>query len=226
VSDAVERPTVAVVGTGSVGSALARGLGATGAYDVVLGSRSAADPDESLRRLVDAAGARLATPAAAAGEADVVVLAVPGSVVVDVAGDLASSIGDAPVLDPTNGAPPAGAESIAGAVADALPGAPVAKAFNTIGANRMASPTFPDGTASMFVCGDDEAVAVAADLASALGFEVCEAGGIDAARHLEALALAWIHLAGVHGRDIGFRLLGVADPEAPDASEPGSTAGG
>jgi hypothetical protein len=213
VSDASGRRTVAVVGTGSVGSALARGLGATGAYDVVVGSRSAADPDESLRGLADAADARLSSPEEAVAGADAVVLAVPGSVVVDVARDLSSVIGGTPVLDPTNGRAPEGASSIGEAVAAALPDAPVAKAFNTIGANRMESPSFPDGTASMFVCGDREAVAVAAELAAALGFAVCEAGSLEASRHLEALARTWIHLAGVHGRDIGFRLLGLPESD-------------
>jgi predicted dinucleotide-binding enzyme len=46
-------------------------------------------------------------------------------------------------------------------------------------------------------------------LAEELGFEPVDAGGLTAARHLENLALFWIHLANVNGfgRDIAFRLL-------------------
>jgi predicted dinucleotide-binding enzyme len=43
------------------------------------------------------------------------------------------------------------------------------------------------------------------------GADVVDAGGLDAAIHLEDLARLWIHLAGRHGRGIGFRLLGAAD---------------
>jgi hypothetical protein len=193
-----EERRVAVLGTGSVGTALARGWATAGGYDLVLGSRSAGDPD-----------ADLATPAEAAGSADVVVLAVPGTAVVDVARDLATTLAGRVVLDATNGPVPEGSDSIAEAVAAAAPDASVAKAFNTIGANRMTAPGFPDGTASMFVCGDAPATAVAAELAAALGFDVVEAGDLAAAAHLESLAWAWIHLSRRYGRDIGFRLLGV-----------------
>jgi hypothetical protein len=205
-----ERKTVAVVGTGSVGAALGRGWVESG-YDVVFGSRSADGPDAALERLVAETGARLASPQSAVSVADVVVLAVPGSVAVAVVSDLAAAIEgrDTPLVDCTNGPVPTGADSLGEAVAAALPGGSVAKAFNTIGANRMRSPAFPDGTASMLVCGDDAAVDAATELATALDFDVVDAGDLTAARHLEAVARAWIHLAGVHGRDIGFRLLGV-----------------
>lgn len=202
-----DRRTVAVIGTGSVGAALASGWAAAG-YDVVFGSRSADDPDDDLRALAEGADAALATPAGAAGRADVVLLAVPGRVAADVARELSETIGDAVVLDATNGPTPEDADSIGAAVAAAVD-APVAKAFNTIGANRMRDPTFPDGTASMLLCGDEPAVEAAAELADALGFDPVGAGRIGAARHLEAVARAWIHLASLHGRDIGFRLLGV-----------------
>jgi hypothetical protein len=204
-----EARRVAVLGTGSVGTALARGFAAAGGYDLVLGSRSAADPGADLAALAEETGADLATPAEAAGSADVVVLAVPGTAVVDVARDLAATLAGRVVLDATNGRVPDGYDSIAEAVAAAAPDAHVAKAFNTIGANRMTDPTFPDGTASMFVCGDAPATAVAAELAASLGFDVVEAGDLAAAGHLESLAWAWIHLSRLHGRDVGFRLLGV-----------------
>lgn len=200
---------VAVIGTGNVGRALGGGWAAAG-YDVTVGSRSARDPDDDLRAFVDDAGATLATPAEAAATADAVVLAVPGGAAVDVAAGLADAVADAGavVVDATNGPVPAGRDSLGAAVAAAVD-APTAKGFNTIGHERMRDPSFPDGTASMLLCGDEAAVAAAAALADALGFDPVAAGGIDAARHLEALARAWIHLAGRHGRDVGFRLLGV-----------------
>jgi predicted dinucleotide-binding enzyme len=84
------------------------------------------------------------------------------------------------------------------------------KAFNTTGAENMAEPVYGEQRTTMFICGDDEmAKGAAAQLAEELGFEVVDAGGLSAARHLESLALLWIHLARVAGlgRDIAFRLL-------------------
>jgi predicted dinucleotide-binding enzyme len=61
----------------------------------------------------------------------------------------------------------------------------------------------------MLLCGDD-ALAKAAvwQLAEEVGFEPVDAGPLSAARHLENLALLWIHLAQVNGlgRGIAFRL--------------------
>ncbi|MEZ4517995.1 MAG: hypothetical protein R3C44_14640 [Chloroflexota bacterium] len=61
----------------------------------------------------------------------------------------------------------------------------------------------------MLVCGDDLLAKTAVlELAADLGFEPVDAGPLAAARHLEALALLWIHLAIVqgYGREIAFRL--------------------
>lgn len=207
-SPSPSRRAVAIIGIGSVGEALARGLAATGRYDLLLGSRHADDPEDTLVDLAADLDARLQTPREAASGADVVVLAVPGHAVVELATELAPVLEGTPVLDCTNGPRPDSYDSIGEGVAAAVD-APVAKAFNTIGANRMASPTFDDGVASMFVCGDGPAVEVATELTEALGFDAVAAGDITAASHLEALAGAWIHLAGHYGREIGFRLLGV-----------------
>ncbi len=197
---------VAVVGTGSVGRALARGLAAD--HEVRFGSRTPDDP--SLRGVLDDVGATAATPSEATAWADVVLLAVPGPVAASVAGDLAATVAGKPLIDCTNRFD-GDEESVAEAVAAAAPAAHVAKAFNTIGANRFTDPTFPDGTATMFVCGDDAGVAAASDLAAGLGFDVVAVGGLETARHLEALAALWVALAGTYGRDVGFRLLGVGD---------------
>ena len=84
------------------------------------------------------------------------------------------------------------------------------KAFNTTGAENMADPNYNGLAATMFICGDDElGKGATAQLAEELGFEVIDAGTLAAARHLENLALLWIHLARVTGlgRDVAFRLL-------------------
>lgn len=199
---------VSVIGTGSVGAALGQGFSAAG-HAVVYGSRR--HESAAVGELVAAAGeeASAAPPREAAAAGDVVVLAVPGGVVTDLASSLASELAGTPVVDPTNTVErPTSGRSIAEQVAEAAPDARVVKAFNTIGANRMLAPDFEAGTASMLVCGDDtNAKASVSSLAADLGFDPVDAGDLTVAIMLEDLARLWIHLARLHGRDIGFALL-------------------
>ncbi|MFW6316852.1 MAG: NADPH-dependent F420 reductase [Halorubrum sp.] len=191
---------VSIIGTGSVGSALAEGLGAAG-HSVVLGSR---DPDTARSN-----GATVTTQRDAAERGDVVVLALPAGVAADVAADLQTALAGKPVVDAANEYPTATSHrSLAERVADAVPDARVVKAFNAIGANRMTDPVIDGERATMFLAGDDEdALTTVATLADDLGFEPLVAGDLSAAGHLEGLARFWIHLSQTHGRDIAFRLL-------------------
>jgi predicted dinucleotide-binding enzyme len=62
----------------------------------------------------------------------------------------------------------------------------------------------------MLYCGDDDgAKAVAAQLASDIGFEPMDAGPLSAARLLEPLAMLWIRLAvfGGLGTNFAFKLM-------------------
>ncbi len=196
--------TIAIIGTGSVGEAL--GTGWADRHDIVYGSRAPEDAETD--GLGDQLPGTLTSQADAAARGDIVVLALPGSAVVEVTESISASLTGKPVIDCTNEYPHRTADtSIAERVAAAAPEAVVAKAFNAIGANRMTEPSFADGTASMFVCGDPDAVSTAADLARELEFDVIEAGDLSAAIYLEDLARLWIHLSRSHGRDIGFRLL-------------------
>jgi len=191
---------VGIIGTGNVGSALATGLTAAG-HSTVVGSR---DPESNQVEDTD-----VVTQQAAAEHGDVVVLALPSSVIADVAADLRDALADKPVIDAANEYPTPKSETpLAVRVADAAPDANVVKAFNTIGTNLMTDPVIDGESATMFLAGDDsEAVDTTASLARDLGFEPLIAGGLSAAGHLEHLARFWIHLSQEYGRDIAFRLL-------------------
>ena len=92
--------TIAVIGTGNVGRALGTEFAAQG-HTIIYGSR---DPSrESVRALVAETGADASatTPGNAIGNADMVVLAVPGIYAMEVVaglGDLSGKI----IIDPTN----------------------------------------------------------------------------------------------------------------------------
>jgi hypothetical protein len=204
---------IAIIGTGSVGSALGRGFAKAG-HEVVFGVRDTGKPE--VGRLVEETGARAASVAAAAEGAEVVVLAMPWGAAQDViqsAGGLSGKI----VFDCINplkpnlaGLDPGDAGSAAEQVAAWAPGARVVKVFNSTGANNMANPVYGNDHAAMLFCGDDPgAKEVAARLAADLGFDPVDAGPLSAAYLLEHFAMLWIHLAyGVGmGRNFAFKLV-------------------
>jgi hypothetical protein len=90
-----------------------------------------------------------------------------------------------------------------------LPKARVVKAYNTVGAPHMVSPSFPGGPPDMFICGDDaDAKRVVTEINTAFGWSTIDVGGIDGARLLEPMCILWV----VHGIRSGswnhaFKLL-------------------
>jgi predicted dinucleotide-binding enzyme len=204
---------IAIIGTGSVGSALGRGFAKAG-QEVVFGVRDTGKPQ--VVQLVEETGARAASVAAAASGAEVVVLAMPWGGAQDVirtAGGLAGKI-VFDCINPLNatfsGLDTGGSRSAAEQVAAWAPGARVVKVFNSTGAGNMADPRYGDDRATMLYCGDDkDAKEVAARLAADLGFDPVDTGPLSAAYLLEHFAMLWIHLAygAGMGRNIAFKLM-------------------
>lgn len=201
---------IGIIGAGMVGGSLAAGW-AHHDHDLVIGVRNASDPRH--RKLVDACRgqASLGTVRDAATFGPVVALATPWISTEDAlqaAGDLSGRI----LLDCTNpfshdasglllGRDGSGGEQ----VARWAPGARVVKIFNSTGHGNMVDPLYPEGAATMLYCGDDnEAKALASELAADLGFEPIDAGPLVKARLLEPLALLWLTLA--FERDLGTNL--------------------
>ena len=199
---------IGIIGAGRVGGAIGRLLTAR-SHAVMFGVRN--PQGDRVQALLSETGARAGTVAEAVAFGEVVVLAVPGHVAEDAVASAGGWTGKI-LIDATNRffpAPPDSAGSQAEDVARRAVGARVVKAFNTMGARIYASPQFGDQAATMFICGDDaDAKSIVGKLAESLGFEVIDAGPLNSAAHLEALARFWVHLAGsAVGRDIAFKLL-------------------
>ena len=194
---------IAIIGAGNVGGALAQGLAAKG-HALTLGVRDAAKASE----LAAATGAALASPAAAAAEAEVIILALPwraAEAAVKGLGDLTGKI----VIDCINpigmvdgvlgllvGHTTSGGEMVAGW----LPGARVVKTLNQVGAEVMANAAQMPARPVMFMAGDDPAAKTAvAGLLTDLGFAPLDAGILIRARILEPLAMVWINQAVLRG---------------------------
>ena len=186
--------TVALIGTGNVGSALGRRFAEQG-HTVVYGSRDPAAAEVVALLRETGHGALALPPAQAAARSRVVVLAVPWTATEDVVrslGDLSGKI----LVDPTNPrvmaadgfADYALPDSNAERIARLAPGAQVVKAFSTLGAETMLDPQLAQGPVTIPVVGDDRAAnELVATLAREIGLEAVDVGPLRHARIIEGL---------------------------------------
>jgi 8-hydroxy-5-deazaflavin:NADPH oxidoreductase len=198
---------LAIIGAGSVGAALGGAWTANG-HDVVYGVPEPQKPKYAALPK----GAVMRGPQAARG-ADAIVLATPWratEAAIRELGDLHGRL----IIDCTNplamgpqglhlalGHTASGGEQVAAWAA----GAAVFKTFNHTGAQNMPLASRFDHRPVMFVAGDDagrkpEVMRLVGDL----GFEVIDAGPLQAARLLEPLAMLWIELALKRGQGSAF----------------------
>ena len=207
--------TIGIIGSGNVGGTLGTRWAKAG-HDIVYGTR---DPQANdIKQLLAQAGGktRAATLQEAARAGDVLFLAMPWNATQSVLEGLGDLTGKT-LIDATNplrgdlsgldtGTTTSGGEKVAAWAR----GAKVVKAFNTVGANIMANPSFGAERPALFYCGDDAtAKQTTKQLAEEIGFEALDAGPLTQARLLEPFALLWISLAVKYGYgpDIAFKLL-------------------
>ena len=188
--------TIAVIGTGSVGSALGPEF-ATQGHTIVYGSRN----PESARvlELVERTGhgARAVPQAEAVAGANIVVLAVPGMLVDEITrslGDLNGKI----IIDPTNPLVMRDDEKLGigidgsngEIIQAAAPKAHVVKAFNTLNWRVMIDPAATGGPVSIPLVGDNaQAKEKVSDLVRSLDLEPIDVGPLRNARHVEGLSV-------------------------------------
>ncbi len=188
--------TTALIGTGTLGSAIARLL-ASGGETLRL---SSAD-----RRSAQQLAAEVGPAAVAAGDnrdalsgADAVVLALRFTVLKDVIGEIAGQLADKVVVVPSNPL----AVDAQGNVSHLLPdgqssgtliagwltaGAHLAMAFGTLSADVLesASQRQPDSAALFYVTDDDRAGEEVERLIRTAGFQAVKAGGLEQSSRLE-----------------------------------------
>ena len=216
----LRQTSVGVLGTGEVGRRLAAGFSDRG-HSVMIGSR---DPDKSeLREWLagDGAGVEAGSFAQAAAAGELLVLAVLGAAAEQVIAEagVANFAGKVVIdamnpLDFSAGFPPklsvSGNDSLGERVQRALPEAKVVKAFNIIGSPYFVDPSFREGKPTMLIAGNDEdAKRTVGEALADFGWpDPIDIGGIDGARELEAICIAWVKIGGARGAwDHGFKLL-------------------
>jgi 8-hydroxy-5-deazaflavin:NADPH oxidoreductase len=204
-----------ILGSGDVGKALARGFVSRG-HDVIIGSR---EPAKLMDFVREHPPARSGTNEEAARHGEIIVIATAfdgAKSAIDLAG--VQSFAGKVVIDVTNPlrfeqgtlSLSIGFDTSAGEqVQRWLPDAKVVKAFNTVGNNLFVDPALPGGPPTMFIAGnDDGAKRAVGDIATAFGWDVFDAGGIEASRYLEPMAMVWIeHAFRTKTRDHAFKIL-------------------
>ncbi len=192
---------IGIIGSGVVATTLGTGFLKHG-HEVTLGTR---DPAKLADWSRNNPQGRVAGFAEAAHSAEVVVLAVKGTVAAEAlraAG--AANLEGKVVIDATNpiaDAPPVNGvlkfftnldESLFEQLQREFGGARLVKAFNSVGAPCMVNPKFKGGKPTMFICGNHDASkkSVSTILAQ-FGWDVADMGTAEAARAIEPLCMLW-----------------------------------
>ena len=185
-----QKMKIGIIGSGHVGSALG-GVWAKAGNEVMFSSRNL-DNDKKLAAEVGA-NARAGTPQEAAAFGQVLLFAVPYSAFPELIKSLGNSYSGKVVINASNPFPLRDGEianearGTGAGLFDAqlLPGAHVVRAFNAVGAARMASAHEDPGKIGMPIAGDDKkAIAVASQLIREVGFEPVVVGGLDMGKYL------------------------------------------
>jgi 8-hydroxy-5-deazaflavin:NADPH oxidoreductase len=189
--------TVAIIGTGNVGSRLAANF-ATGGQDFLLASR---DVETANKLAADLDGhAQVVSVDEAVTRAEVLVMAVW----IDSFKELIAKYGDKlagkVIIDPTNAVGPDGAggyrktigekESSGQILAGLLPaGAQLVKAFGTLSAPTLGAAAWrePERAVQFYAADDEAAGNLTAELIRADGFEPVRVGGLDQSIRIEML---------------------------------------
>ena len=204
---------IGIIGSGHVGSALG-GVWAKAGNEVMFSSRNL-ENDKKLAAEVGA-NARAGTPQEAAAFGQVILFAVPYSAFPELMKNLGNSLKGKVVINASNPFPQRDGEIAnqareegAGLFdAHLLSGALVVRAFNAVGAARMASANQDPGKIGMPIAGDNKATEIASRLVREAGFEPVVVGGLDIAKYL----MPGTPLAGEHTPDEVRRIAATLKP--------------
>lgn len=204
---------VAIIGSGNVGTSIARGFRGLG-HEVTVAD-VAPEGLEAISAKVDVTTTESSSEAV--DGADFVVLAVPFGAVGDLASDLSDELDGKVVIDVTN--PLKGdlsglevhGRSAAEIVQERAPKAKVVKAFNTVFASNQADPDVDGIQLDGFVAGDDaDSKKKVAEVLEGIGYRPIDVGPLSAATYLEGMAFLNIALNATNGWSwqSGWKLVG------------------
>jgi len=200
--------TIAIIGTGNVGGALAAGWSEKG-HTIHLGVKDVTHfkgIDLLQRQNISACSV-----AEAVAASEVVLIATPPTAIFEILNQMGDVSGKV-LIDATNAVrqSPEPYKTVYHCLSDKTK-AEVVKCFNSTGFENMLDPVYNGEGIDMFMAGDSElAKKVVQQLALDAGFGSClDFGKGDKVELLEKLALSWINLAIMqgHGRNIAFKVV-------------------
>jgi 8-hydroxy-5-deazaflavin:NADPH oxidoreductase len=204
---------IGIIGSGHVGSALG-GAWAKAGDQVMFSSRNL-DNDKKLAGEVGA-NAQAGTPQEAAAFGEVILFAVPYSAFPELVKSLGNSLKGKVVINASNPFPERDGEIATQARAEGaglfdahlLSGALIVRAFNAVGAARMASAHENPGKIGMPIAGEKKAIEIASQLVRDAGYEPVVVGGLDMGKYL----MPGTPLAGEHTPDEVRRIAATLKP--------------
>jgi len=201
---------IAIIGTGNVGGSLASKW-AQKSHHINLGVRDT--NNFKGKELLNNPNTVVQSITEAVKNSDVVVIATPAMMTIEVAQSLGNTEGKI-IIDTMNivmGRGPVGYTNTSEAILANTQSRDVVKCFNTTGFNNIVNPNYNNVAIDAFVAGDSEkGKQVAIQLAKDAGFAECyPIGGNDKFELMEKFAFFWINLAMFQGqgRDMAFKLL-------------------
>lgn len=200
---------VAVIGAGNIGGTLGRAFARAG-HEVTFGVRDPADSGAAAA--VGDSGARAARVAGSLVGAEVVVLALPGTVVEAFLREHAAALESLLIIDATNRIGGPGPAHSRDSILAAVPTARYARAFNCVGWENLAEPQFGDTAADLFFSADEADRPLVEALIQAVGLRPAYVG---ANQHdvVDGVLRLWFALAvgQNRGRRLAFRVLDASD---------------
>lgn len=202
--------TIAIIGSGNVGGALAQNF-IKAKHTVLMGVRLPLS-DKSIKLATVIGEDRFTSVENAAKQAQVIIITTPPDAVLSLIpqlGDVSNKI----IIDTTNSirTKPEGYATAYHAIKEKTGSNLVVKCFNTTGFENMLNPIYNGEGIDLFCAGDSkEAKATAIQLSKDIGFSNCyDFGGDDKVQLQEQLALSWINLAIMqgHGRNLAFKIV-------------------
>lgn len=207
---------IGIIGAGNIGVGLGKRL-ATAGHDIAI---SFARTPEKVKAAAEAIGGRAVavSPHEAAEHGDVVIVATPWTVTLDIVLQVADKLAGKIVWDTTNPLKPdmsgleIGTTTSAGEqIARTAPGARVVKAIPPFAEVLKSGSTLLDGTKpTVFVCADDDQVRTTIlGLVTDIGATPVNAGPLRLARYTEPMGMLLVQLAYFQGMGprIGCSLL-------------------
>jgi predicted dinucleotide-binding enzyme len=198
---------IALIGSGMMGKTLAAKWDAAG-HEVVFGSREPAR--KQAERSPENTDIPFETIPDAISHSQVVVFVIPGGAMKDVIQANAEGLDGKILIDATNDLQGPSASHVESLTASART-AKVFRAFNSLGWENFANPTFGTIAADLFYCGPDstDAQQTFEGLVSDVGLRPIRVGDLDKVGVVDSVLTLWFTLASGRGmgRHLAFKVL-------------------